>query len=126
MWRTLLFSIFISLPLFAKTITFACVEDIIQTEGIYLAFAKNQVAKVQETYIYDINAHTIDIAGTQLVCETQDSILQCKRFENDVDYEYSWSLIIDQKSLSSKFHKVGFYADRNHEIKTQGSCIIKQ
>jgi hypothetical protein len=102
------------------------VEDIIQAEGIYLAFAQNQVAKVQETYIYDINAHTIDIAGTQLACETQDSIIQCKRFEDDVDYEYSWSLIIDQKSLSSKFHKVGFYADRNHEIKTQGSCIIKQ
>jgi hypothetical protein len=102
------------------------VEDIIQAEGIYLAFAQNQVAKVQETYIYDINAHTIDIAGTQLACETQYSIIQCKRFEDDVDYEYSWSLIIDQKSLSSKFHKVGFYADRNHEIKTQGSCIIKQ
>jgi len=126
MWRSLLFSIFISSPLFAKTISFACVEDIIQAEGIYLAFAQNQVAKVQETYIYDINAHTIDIAGTQLACETQDSIIQCKRFEDDVDYEYSWSLIIDQKSLSSKFHKVGFYADRNHEIKTQGSCIIKQ
>ena len=124
MWRVLLFSIFISSPLFAKTISFACVEDIIQAEGIYLAFAKNQVAKVQETYIYDINAHTIDIAGTQLVCETLDSILQCKRFENDVDYEYSWSLIIDQKSLSSKFHKVGFYADRNHEIKTEGFCRI--
>jgi len=126
MWRALLFSIFISSPLFAQTISFACVEGIIQAEGIYLAFAQNQVAKVQETYIYDINAHTIDIAGTQLVCETQDSLIHCKRFENDVDYEYSWSLIIDQKSLSSKFHKVGFYANRNHEIKTQGSCSIKQ
>ena len=126
MWRALLFSIFISSPLFAKTISFACVEDIIQAEGIYLAFAQNQVAKVQETYIYDIYAQTIDIAGTKLVCEAQDSIIQCKRFEDDVDYEYSWSLIIDQKSLSSKFHKIGFYADRNHEIKTQGSCIIKQ
>jgi hypothetical protein len=51
MWRVLLFSIFISSPLFAKTISFACVEDIIQAEGIYLAFAQNQVAKVQETYI---------------------------------------------------------------------------
>lgn len=126
MWRALLFSIFISSPLFAKTISFACVEDIIQAEGIYLAFAKNQVTKVQETYIYDIKAHTIDIAGTQLTCETKNSIIHCKRFENDTDYEYSWSLIIDQKSLSSKFHKVGFYADRNHEIKTQGSCSIKQ
>ena len=124
MWRVLLFTIFISSPLFAKTISFACVEGIIHAEGIYLAFAKNQVAKVQETYIYDINANTIDIAGTQLACETQDSIIQCKRFENDVDYEYSWSLIIDQKSLSSKFHKVGFYADRNHEIKTEGFCRI--
>jgi hypothetical protein len=126
MWRVLLFSIFISSPLFAKTISFACVEDIIHAEGIYLAFAKNQVTKVQETYIYDIDAQTIDIAGTKLVCEAQDSIIQCKRFENDADYEYSWNLIIDQKSLSSKFHKVGFYADRNHEIKTQGSCNIKQ
>lgn len=124
MMRALLFSIFISSPLFAKTISFACVEDIIQAEGIYLAFAQNQVAKVQETYTYDINAHTIDIAGTQLACETQDSIIQCKRFEDDVDYEYSWSLIIDQKSLSSKFHKIGFYADRNHEIKTEGFCRI--
>jgi hypothetical protein len=124
MWRALLFSIFISTPLFAKTISFACVEDIIQAEGIYLAFAQNQVAKVQETYIYDIYAQTIDIAGTKLVCEAQDSIIQCKRFENDADYEYSWSLIIDQKSLSSKFHKVGFYADRNHEIKTEGFCRI--
>ena len=124
MWRAFLFSIFISLPLFAKTISFACVEDIIQAEGIYLAFAKNQVSKVQETYIYDIKAHTIDIAGTQLVCETKDSIIQCKHFEDDADYAYSWSLIIDQKSLSSKFHKVGFYADRNHEIKTEGFCRI--
>ena len=124
MWRALLFCIFISSPLFAKTISFACVEDIIQAEGIYLAFAQNQVAKVQETYIYDIYAQTIDIAGTKLVCEAQDSIIQCKRFENDADYEYSWSLIIDQKSLSSKFHKVGFYADRNHEIKTEGFCRI--
>jgi hypothetical protein len=124
MWRALLFSIFISTPLFAKTKSFACVEDIIQAEGIYLAFAQNQVAKVQETYIYDIYAQTIDIAGTKLVCEAQDSIIQCKRFENDADYEYSWSLIIDQKSLSSKFHKVGFYADRNHEIKTEGFCRI--
>ena len=124
MWRALLFSIFISTPLFAKTISFACVEDIIQAEGIYLAFAQNQVAKVQETYIYDIYAQTIDIAGTKLVCEAQDSIIQCKRIENDADYEYSWSLIIDQKSLSSKFHKVGFYADRNHEIKTEGFCRI--
>ena len=124
MWRALLFNIFISTPLFAKTISFACVEDIIQAEGIYLAFAQNQVAKVQETYIYDIYAQTIDIAGTKLVCEAQDSIIQCKRFENDADYEYSWSLIIDQKSLSSKFHKVGFYADRNHEIKTEGFCRI--
>lgn len=124
MWRPIFTILFFAPPLFANTLSFTCMEFIVHAEGIYLAFAENQQSKVTETYHYNTNSQTIDIAGTLLDCRNQNEIIHCNRLESDDHFEYSWNLVIDQKKLTSNFHKVGFYADKHHEIKTEGFCRI--
>ena len=81
MWRPIFSILFFAPPLFANTLSFTCMEFIVHAEGIYLAFAENQQSKVTETYHYNTNSQTIDVAGTLLDCQNQNEIIHCNHLE---------------------------------------------
>ena len=106
----------------ATEIVYSCQEKVLNAQGIYKEFLKSDIGFLTESYRYQSESDELFIGETMLSCKKMDDILSCSRVEADDDYRYEWRLRLNKESLESKFLKLGYFANQDHMIETEGHC----